>query len=202
MSKVLYIKANAKSEGTSRTFKVSDAFVEAYRESHPNDEVITLDLYKEDIKPLTENDLGVIFGPKTDESKSHPVLKYAYQFIEADKYIIAAPLWNLSIPGIVKLYFDYISVSGVTFKYVSGGGVAGLLEGKKAMHIVTRGGNYSAPPMSEYEMGDKYVRTILGLFGVYDVSTIAVENMDRTGVDVEALIADGIKEAHQKAKSF
>lgn len=202
MSKVLYIKANAKSEGTSRTFKVSDAFVEAYIESHSNDEVITLDLYKEDIKTLTENDLGVIFGPKTDESKSHPVLKYAYQFIEADKYIIAAPLWNLSIPGIVKLYFDYISVSGVTFKYVSGGGVAGLLEGKKAMHIVTRGGNYSAPPMSEYEMGDKYVRTILGLFGVYDVSTIAVENMDRTGVDVEALIADGIKEAHQKAKSF
>lgn len=202
MSKVLYIKANAKPEGTSRTFRVSDAFVEAYKESHPNDEVITLDLYKEDIKPLTEDDLGAIFGPKTNESKSHPVLKYVYKFTEADKYIIAAPLWNLSIPGIVKLYFDYISVAGITFKYVTGGGVAGLLEGKKAIHIVTRGGNYSTPPLSEYEMGDKYVRTMFGLFGVYDVSTIAVENMDRTGVDVEALVANGIKEAQEKAKSF
>lgn len=93
MSKVLYIKANAKPEGTSRTFKVSDAFIEAYKKNHPNDDVIVLDLYKEDLKPLTEDDLGAIFGPKNDESKSHPVLKYAYQFAEADKYILAAPLW-------------------------------------------------------------------------------------------------------------
>jgi FMN-dependent NADH-azoreductase len=202
MSKVLYIKANAKPEGTSRTFKVSDAFIETYKKNHPNDDVIVLDLYKEDLKPLTEDDLGAIFGPKNDESKSHPVLKYAYQFAEADKYILAAPLWNLSVPGIVKLYFDYVSVVGITFKYVSGGGVAGLLEGKKAMHIVTRGGEYSAPPLSEYEMGDKFVRVILGLFGVYDVSTIAVEKLDRTGVDVEALVANGIKEAQEKAKNF
>ena len=43
MSKVLYIKANAKPEGVSRTFKVSDSFVKSYKESHPNDEVIVLD---------------------------------------------------------------------------------------------------------------------------------------------------------------
>lgn len=202
MNKVLYIKANPKPEEASRTIRVSDAFVESYRQSHPNDEVIILDLYKEDIKPITAEDLGVIFGEKTDESKNHPVLKYVYQFAESDKFIIAAPLWNLSFPGILKLYFDYICVAGVTFKYVSGGGVAGLLEGKKATHIVTRGGEYSSPPLSEIEMGDKLVRTILGLFGIYDVSTIAVENLDRSGVDVEALVAKGIKEAQEKAKSF
>lgn len=202
MSKILYIKANAKPDGTSRTFKVSDAFVEAYKSSHTGDEVITLDLYKEDIKPLTGNDLGVMFGPKDDGCQNYHVLKYAYQFAEADKFIIAAPLWNLSVPGILKLYFDYVSIPGVTFKYVSGGGVEGLLGGKRAIHIVTRGGNYENPPLSDYEMGDRLVRTIFGLFGVFDVSTIAVENMDRTGVNVEELIANGIKEAQEKAKNF
>ena len=43
MSKILYIKANAKPEGTSRTFKISDKFVEEYRKLNPNDEIITLD---------------------------------------------------------------------------------------------------------------------------------------------------------------
>ena len=31
MSKILYIKANIKQEGESRTFKVSDSFVEEYK---------------------------------------------------------------------------------------------------------------------------------------------------------------------------
>ncbi|MTI46893.1 MAG: FMN-dependent NADH-azoreductase [Firmicutes bacterium] len=202
MSKVLYIKANAKPKGVSRTFRISDAFVESYKESHPDDEIVTLDLYKEDIKPLTGDDLDTVFGPKTEDSKNHPVLKYAYQFAEADKYIIAAPLWNLGLPGIVKLYFDYVSVVGITFKYVSGGGVSGLLEGKKAIHIVTRGGEYSTPPLSEFEMGDKYVRTIFGLFGVYDVDTFAIENMDRSDTDVEAVVTDAIKDAEEKAENF
>jgi FMN-dependent NADH-azoreductase len=202
MSKVLYIKANPKPEGESRTLRISDSFIENYKEFHPKDEIITLDLYKEDIRPLTADDLNVVFGPKTDGSKNHPVLKYAYQFAEADKYVIAGPLWNLSVPGIVKLYFDYVSCVGVTFNYVSGGGVAGLLEGKKAMHIVTRGGEYSTPPLSEYELGDRYVRTILGFFGVYDVNTLAVENLDRSGTDVEAVLADAIKDAQEKAKNF
>ena len=60
MSKVLYIKANIKNEGESRTFKVSDSFVEEYMKNNPQDE----------------------------DSKKHPVLKYAYQFAEVDKNII------------------------------------------------------------------------------------------------------------------
>lgn len=49
MSKVLYIKANIKPEGESRTFKVSDSFIEEYRRLNPEDEIITLDLYNEKI---------------------------------------------------------------------------------------------------------------------------------------------------------
>ena len=94
MSKVLYIKANIKEEGQSRTFQVSDHFVEMYKKNHPEDEIITLDLYKEGIDFLRSQDLDSVFGPKTEESKQHPVLKYAYQFQEADKYIFAAPMWN------------------------------------------------------------------------------------------------------------
>ena len=198
MSKVLYIKANIKQEGESRTFKVSDSFVEEYKKNNPNDEVVVLDLYKENIDFLRPEDLGVIFGPKNEESKNNPKLKYAYQFAEADKYIIAAPMWNLSFPAILKAYIDYVSVTGITFKYTAEGPV-GLLNNKKAIHIVARGGEYVNAP---YEMGDRYLRTILGFFGITEVETLAIENLDVIGADVEGKVNDAINKAIPIAKNF
>jgi len=198
MSKVLYIKANIKKEGESRTFKVSDSFIEEYRNDNPNDEIITLDLYKENIDFLRPEDLGEIFGAKNEESRNNPILKYAYQFAEADKYVISAPMWNLSIPAILKAYIDYVSVTGITFKYTAEGPV-GLLKDKKAVHIVSRGGEYGHAP---YEMGDRYLRTILGFFGIQDIKTIAVEGLDVVGADVEGKVEQGIKVAEDIARLF
>ena len=198
MSKVLYIKANIKNEGESRTFKVSDSFVEEYKKNNPEDEIITLDLYKENIDFLRADDLGKLFGPKDEESKNNSILKYAYQFADADKYIIAAPMWNLSFPAILKAYIDYVSVSGITFKYTAEGAV-GLLNNKKAVHIVSRGGAYDNSP---YEMGDRYLRTILGFFGIKDIETIAIDNLDVIGVNVEEKVEEGIKKATSLAKKF
>ena len=198
MNKVLYIKANIKNEGESRTFKVSDSFVEEYKKNNPDDEIIELDLYKEHIDFLRLEDLAKIFGPKDEESKANPALKYAYQFAEADKYIIAAPMWNLSIPAILKAYIDYVSVTGITFKYTAEGPV-GLLNNKKAVHIVSRGGEYVNAP---YEMGDRYLRTILGFFGINDIETIAIENLDVMGIDVQGKVEEGIEKAKLIAKKF
>ncbi|MGU8237203.1 FMN-dependent NADH-azoreductase [Clostridium perfringens] len=198
MSKVLYIKANIKNEGESRTFKVSDSFVEEYKKNNPEDEIITLDLYKENIDFLRADDLGKLFGPKDEESKNDSILKYAYEFADADKYIIAAPMWNLSFPAILKAYIDYVSVSGITFKYTAEGPV-GLLNNKKAVHIVSRGGAYDNSP---YEMGDRYLRTILGFFGIKDIETIAIDNLDVIGVNVEEKVEEGIKKATSLAKKF
>ncbi|MDK0862279.1 FMN-dependent NADH-azoreductase [Clostridium perfringens] len=198
MSKVLYIKANIKNEGESRTFKVSDSFVEEYKRNNPEDEIITLDLYKENIDFLRTDDLGKLFGPKDEESKNNSILKYAYEFAAADKYIIAAPMWNLSFPAILKAYIDYVSVSGITFKYTAEGPV-GLLNNKKAVHIVSRGGAYDNSP---YEMGDRYLRTILGFFGIKDIETIAIDNLDVIGVNVEEKVEEGIKKATSLAKKF
>ncbi|CDM67556.1 FMN-dependent NADH-azoreductase 2 [Clostridium bornimense] len=201
MSKILYIKANVKPEGQSRTFKISDKFIEEYKLKNPKDEIITLDLYKENIDFLKGEDLSAVFGPKNDESRNHPILKYAYQFAEADKYVIAAPMWNLSIPAILKAYIDYVSVTGITFKYTANGPV-GLCEGKKAVYIVGRGGSYSEGPATMLEMGDRYLKTIFAFFGISDFTTIAADNLDVIGEDVEAIIENAIKEAKETVKEF
>ncbi len=201
MSKVLYIKANAKPEGQSRSFAVSDAFIEEYKKNNPNDEITTLDLYKEEIDFLSGEDIADVFGPKTEESKNHPILKYAYQFLEADKYVVAAPFWNLGLPAILKAYIDYICVTGITFKYTENGPV-GLCTDKKAIHIVARGGHYLEGPATGFEMGDRYLRVLFGFLGIVDFETVPVEGVDVVGADVEAIVAKATKRAKEIAENF
>ncbi|MDP4268218.1 MAG: NAD(P)H-dependent oxidoreductase [Bacteroidota bacterium] len=201
MTKVLYIKANARPDGISRTYRISDSFIKEYKKTHPADEIITLDLYKEGINFLPVGELSDLHRPKAGEGKDHPILKYAFQFAEADKYVIAEPLWNLSIPAILKAYLDYITITDITFKYTEKGPV-GLCQGRKAVNITTRGGAYLEGPGSAFEMGDRYLRTLFAFFGIRDFTTIAAEELDVIGADVEAIVGKAIKQAQEKAKDF
>jgi FMN-dependent NADH-azoreductase len=198
VSKVLYIKANPKEEGQSRTFKISDGFMEEYRRHHPQDEVMILDLYKEDIGFLSEEGIRLKFNPGEGRD---PLLRYARQFVEADKIVFAEPLWNLSIPAILKAYIDYICIVGMTFKYTAEGPV-GLCKGKKALNVTARGGDYSTGPFAAWEMGDKYLRTVMGFLGITDFTTISANSLDVIGADTDGIMSMATKEAIDLAKTF
>lgn len=196
MSKVLYIKANPKSDSNSLTFQVSNVFIEEYKKNNPSDEIKTIDLYKDNITFLQSDDLDNLGN---ENSKMY---KYAKEFTEADKYVFSAPMWNLSFPAILKAYFDYITLANVTFKYTEKGPV-GLLNNKKAIHIVTRGGAYSDPPFDQYEMGDRYIKTILSFLGVKDIETIALQLVDvLEGEAREFSIIDAKSKAMKVARTF
>lgn len=199
MSKVLYIMANPKSEKDSYTFKMAESFIQSYKQKNPNDEVITLNLYEEGIKFLDEQMLEDM-----NAGKETVMLKYARQFASVDKYIIAAPMWNLGFPAILKAYFDYVAMVGVTFKYTAQGPI-GLLanQGKKAIYIVSRGGKYSEGPAQSYEMGERYVRTIMGFMGVTDLTTISVELTNvLQGEALNDAVNTSIEQAKEIAQNF
>jgi FMN-dependent NADH-azoreductase len=69
MKTVLYVKANPKSNENSKTFQIAEKFIESYNKKNPEDKIITLDLYKENINFLTEKNIQEVFGPKNEESK-------------------------------------------------------------------------------------------------------------------------------------
>lgn len=201
MSKVLYIKANAKADGESRTFKIADKFIEAYKKKNPDDEIVELDLYDAKIPFLPKGGLDEMRQAVIRKDRNHPVLKFAYQFLEADKYVIAEPLWNLGIPAILKAYVDCIAMSGVTFTYTEQGPM-GLCQNKKAVNIISRGGDYSFEAMDTLEMGDKYLRNIFRFLGVSDYATIATDRLDIVTEDTEALLNSAYEKAVELAESF
>lgn len=200
MNKVLYIKANPKSEG-SKTFKISDAFIEEYKKVNPEDSIKVLDLYKEGLKFIDLEDINTLFSEKTQESKDNALLKYAYEFKDADKIIFSAPMWNLSFPAILKAYIDYISVSGITFRYTSNG-AEGLCTGKKALYVTSRGSIFSKGPIGDFEMGERYMKAILAFFGIHDFQTIYAEGVDISSIDTDKEVEEAIIKAKSIAKDF
>ena len=110
-------------------------------------------------------------------------------------------MWNLSIPAILKAYIDYITVTGITFTYTEHGAV-GLLKNKKAVNIISRGGDYCSEPFCSFEMGDRYLRTIFGFFGIAEYTTISADALDIIGADIEGIVGKAIKEAQELAGRF
>jgi len=68
--------------------------------------------------------------------------------------------------------------------------------------ILTTGGEYMTPPMSDFEMANRYVNTILSFMGVEDIKTIAAQRLDIQGEDVQKIMSEALKEAEEVAKSF
>ncbi|MFV9511267.1 FMN-dependent NADH-azoreductase [Tepidibacillus sp. LV47] len=181
MAKVLYITANPKQVNESFSLTLGQEFLNVYKKENPNDEIITLDLYKEYI-PLIDEEVLSGWGKlrnqesltESEQKKVARMNELVDQFVATDKYIFVTPLWNLSVPPMMRAYVDCIMQAGKTFKYTEQGPI-GLLNGKKAVHIQARGGFYSEGHGSEVEMGDRYIRAILNFMGVTDVQSIYME---------------------------
>jgi len=199
MKKVLYIKANPKDDQASKTFQMSESFINAYKLANPEDEITTLDLYAEGIKFLDSQMLVDMFTKK--DTIMH---KYAHQFADADRFVIAAPLWNLGMPAILKAYFDYVTMKDVTF-YYSATGAVGMLsgKGKKVMYIVSRGGDYDSEQMASYDTAKRYITTIMGFMGVQDITTLSLDKANiLTGEALENALQKSIEKAKELAASF
>ena len=92
---------------------------------------------------------------------------------DADILVIAAPVYNFSVPASLKAWIDLVARAGLTFRYTENGPV-GLLSGKKAYIILASGGT---PIGSDIDYASGYLRHILGFIGIDDVTVIAAERL-------------------------
>jgi len=184
MATVMYITAHPLDPQESFSLAVGNEFIQAYREANPTDEVVYLDLYKENIPQFDADVLrgweklrsGSSFNQlsEAEQSKVARLDVIVNQYVAADKYVYVSPMWNFSIPPVLKAYTDATSIPGKTFKYTKNG-PEGLLSGKKALHIQASGSVYSEGPLAEVEMGYSYLKKILQFYGIQSMEAIFVE---------------------------
>ncbi|WP_251553830.1 FMN-dependent NADH-azoreductase [Neobacillus muris] len=211
MAQILYITAHPHDDSQSYSMAAGKAFIDTYKQVNPNDEIIHLDLYKENI-PQIDADVfsgwgklrsGQAFDDLSLEEKDKVgrLNELSDQFVAADKYIFVTPLWNFSFPPIMKAYLDSVAVAGKTFKYTQEGPV-GLLTGKKALHIQARGGFYSEGPAAELEMGHRYIKIIMSFFGIPSLEGLFVEGHNAVPEKAEEIKANAINRAKDLAHVF
>lgn len=211
MSQVLFITAHPHDDTVSFSMATAKAFIESYKVSNPNDEVVHIDLYNEYI-PQIDADVFAGWGKlqsgqafealsEGEQGKVKRLEELSNQFVNADKYVFVTPFWNFSFPPVMKAYLDSVSVAGKTFKYTAEGPV-GLLPDKKALHIQARGGYYSEGPAAELEMGDRYIKQMMGFYGITDVDSLIVEGHNAELNKAEEIKADGIKRAKALGETF
>ncbi|ASB88873.1 FMN-dependent NADH-azoreductase [Bacillus sonorensis] len=208
MSKVLFVKANDRTVEEAVSVKLYEAFLNSYKENHPNDEIIELDLYKENPPYLGRNAINGTFKAGkgmelTEEEKAAAAVadRYLDQFVKADKVVFAFPLWNFAVPAVLHTYIDYLSRAGVTFTYTPEG-PKGLMGDKKVALLNARGGIYSEGPMAAMEMSLNYMKTVMGFFGIQDLHTVVVEGHNALPDQAQKIIEDGLAEAKKAAAAF
>jgi FMN-dependent NADH-azoreductase len=199
MEKLLYITANPKGLAKSKGLQIGEAFVTSFREENPEIEIKRLDLFQSDFAQM---DADLVFArgklagygytldqlSEAEREKIQKMHAVADEFIRYDYFVFVSPMWNLNSPAVLKAYLDNLFVSGKTFIHTPTG-PKGLLSGKRAIHIQTRGGAYTRTPMQDLESGDRYLRIALNFLGIELMDTIVAEGFDLYPKRVPELVA-------------
>ncbi|WP_458119274.1 FMN-dependent NADH-azoreductase [Paenibacillus sp. Z6-24] len=208
MSKVLFVKANNRPADQAVSVQLYEAFLNSYKAAHPQDEVEELDLFAENPPYYDAFVLGANFKASQgmevtleEQAAVDRINRYMNQFLAAEKIVIAFPLWNFTVPAVLHTYFDYLSQAGKTFKYTPEGPV-GLAGGKKVMLLHASGGVYSEGPGADIELAVRYVRTLLGFWGITDVEKFIIEGHNAFPDRSQQIVAEGLEKAAETAKGF
>lgn len=185
--KLLHIIATPR-EDESRTLKLADAFLDTLKDRAPNLEIDVLNLFKDAPPSLTLEKVSgkytLLFGKDlSGEEKEawEDIKKTIDRFMAADTYLISTPMWNFSIPYILKNYIDVIVQPKYLFKYTDKGPV-GLAKNKKMVVLTSRGSDYSPEsPFHPYDFQEPYLRAIFGFIGITDIKFVNAQPMDSSG---------------------
>lgn len=210
MANVLYIKASPRGE-RSYSIQAAEAFLDAYRQKNPDDQVTTVDVFEDDLPAFdfkaASAKYKIMHGQDHTEDDKRiwgEIVSVIDKFKAADKYVLAAPMWNFSIPYRLKQYIDILVQPGLTFTVTDDGGYQGLVKDKPVFIAYARGGAY--PPGSETEGFDfqkPYLEMILQYIGLTDIRSITVEPTLMEGPETAAKSkAEAIAKARDLAAAF
>jgi FMN-dependent NADH-azoreductase len=188
MPTLLAIEVSPRHEfSTSR--KLTALFIGQWKVAHPGAAVVVRDLMKTPPPFVDLAWIGGAFTPREQHSpESAAAIKVSDDLVAeikaADHIVIGTPMFNFSIPAVLKAYIDQIVRIGVTVTPDN----VGLLTGKKATIILASGGDFSpGSPVEKYNQASGYLRQVLAWIGIEDVEIILADRA-RAGATAESAV--------------
>ena len=195
MNNVLVITSSALGE-SSVSGRLASEYKALLRTANPDVSIVHRDIGAETIPHLTAETVGAIRG-SADTEAQRGALALSDTLIgelkAADLIVIASPMYNFGISSTLKAWFDHVLRAGVTFRYTETG-PEGLLPGKKALVIQSRGGFYSEGPAAALNNQEPHLRAMLGFMGIEDITFVRAEKLAMGPDAAEASVATAIAE--------
>ncbi|CAM2742263.1 FMN-dependent NADH-azoreductase [Pseudomonas gessardii] len=176
--KLLHIDSSILGDN-SASRQLSREVVKAWQAAEPGVAVTYRDLASEGINHFSGITLGALgtAAELRDAVQKHEADLSAStlaEFLAADAVVIAAPMYNFTIPTQLKAWIDRIAVAGQTFRYTEAGS-EGLCGNKKVIVVSTAGGLHVGQPSSGAH--EDYLKLLLGFLGITDVEFVRAHGL-------------------------
>lgn len=191
MKTLIYIDACMRAG--SRTRRIASPIIAELRKRYSVETVdLTGNLYPVvDNYTLEDRNQGIV-------PQEHVSL--AKKIAAADRLVIAAPFWDMSFPSALKVFFENMSLFGVTFDS-NDKECYGLCKAEKVLYITTRGMDIcTGDPL---EQATPYIKALSHLWGLGELTVVSAQNMDYSSPEeIEARISKAIEEGIEITKTF
>lgn len=192
MKKLLYIDACIRDE-QSRTKRIATPIVEALKQKY---EVQTLVINDLDLSIVKKE----LVTKRTNGDIDPQVMSWAESVRDADRIVIAAPFWDMSIPAALKNFLELCSIFDVTFKS-DDKTCYGNCKAEKMLYITTRGMDIDTGDV--LEQGSSYLKALSWLWGIGPLEVVSAQNMDYLSEkEIEERIRKAISEGLKIAEEF
>jgi FMN-dependent NADH-azoreductase len=168
MSDLLHIVVSPLGEW-SISRQIDAVYMEAFNAKHPNAVVITHDLATENIPHLDQEALSAGYQAE-DQRTPGQVAKHNYRLglikevNEAKEILVSTPMWNFSVPSVLKAWIDQIIMPGAN-KVTA-----------KVTVIISQGGSYApGAPRAGWDWESGFIKQVFESIGATDVQVIISE---------------------------
>ena len=182
---ILHICANPKPTEESVSKQLAAAFFSKVIELRSDVELVNVDLYDE--KPpfysyeLYKRVWYPVFDDSYEPSKAEEMAmnyaaKQAEDFNNADVLVLTMPMWNFTVPAIMKAWMDQVLSPGLTFSISKEEGIKPLHKIKSIVLLVASGGVYKED--DDRDALSRQVRNAFGFIGIEDVEVVWAEGQN------------------------
>jgi len=175
-SSILSVVASISGESSSSRILASEAAGQ-FLEQDPGSDHVVRDT-SQLITAIDSNWIQAAYTPADQRTaQQRQRLELSDQLIEelvqADRLVIATPMYNFSVPSGLRVWIDHVARAGVTFRYTENG-PEGLLKDKPVTLIVSTGGVRLDSPA---DFVTPYLRQVLAFIGLHSVDVVAADGM-------------------------
>ena len=176
IQRILRIDSSVRrTDSVSRT--LGDEVVRRLQLAYPEAEVETIDL-ADGISHIDDAWVAANFTAQ-DERSAEQVSRLSASDAAiaavkaADVVVLTAPVYNFSVPSVLRAWIDHICRAGLTFRYTENG-PQGLLADRPVYLVMASGG---VPFGSPVDFASGYVKQVFGFIGIDDVRLIGAEQL-------------------------